>query len=132
MKKNLILFVLVSAVLTASTYATTKPVYQTATVVSVENYETPSNAYAGSNPSDAPLQPTVYSYDIGIQVGCTVYRIRYESAIDYLPPVFAPNHSIEVNLGKRVLEVGLPGGRTARMGIYGRRNVKGESCMVRN
>jgi hypothetical protein len=133
MKKSLMLFVFVSGVLLASMHATTKPGYQSATVVSVETHDTPSNSnYAGSNPSDAPLQSEVYSYDVGIRVGCTVYRTRYDSAFDYLPSVFAPNHPIEVSLRKRVIEVSLPGDRTVRMGIDGRRNVKDESCMVRN
>ncbi len=131
MKKNLMLFVLVSGVLTASTHATTKPEYQPAMVVSVVNREIPSN-YAGGNPSDAPLESEVHFYDIGIRVGCTVYRTRYESAIDYLPSVFAPNHPIEVNLRRRVIEVRLPGDRTVRMGIDSRSNVKDQSCMVRN
>jgi hypothetical protein len=131
MKKSLMLFVVVSGGLLASMHATTKQGYQSATVVSVETHETPSN-YAGSNPSDAPLQAEVYSYDIGIRVGCTVYRTHYDSAFDYLPSVFAPHHPIEVNLRKRVMEVSLPGDRTVRMGIDGRRNVKDESCVVRN
>ena len=36
-----------------------------ATVVSVESRAIPSN-YLGDNPSDAPLQAEVYSYEIGI------------------------------------------------------------------
>jgi uncharacterized protein involved in exopolysaccharide biosynthesis len=131
MKKTFVLFAVISCVLLVSMHATTKPEYQPATVVSVENHETPSN-YAGSNPSDAPLQSVVYSYDIGIRLGCTVYRTRYDSAFDYLPSVFAPNHAVEVNLRKRVMDVSLPGDRTLRMGIDGRRSVKDESCMVRN
>jgi hypothetical protein len=133
MKKSLVLFVFVSGVLLASMHANTKPGYQSATVVSVETHETPSNSnYAGSNPSDAPLQSEVYSYDIGVRLGCTVYRTRYDSAFDYLPSVFALNHPIEVNIRKRVIEVSLPGDRTVRMSIDGRRSVKDESCTVRN
>jgi hypothetical protein len=133
MRKNLMLFTLVSGVLLASMHATTKQGYQSATVVSVETHDTPSNSnYAGSNPSDAPLQSEVYSYDVGIRLGCTIYRTRYDSAFDYLPSVFAVDHPIRVNLQKRVIEVSLPGDRTVRMGIDGRRSVKDESCMVRN
>jgi hypothetical protein len=77
-KKNFMLFTVVSCALLTSMWATTKPEHQPATVVSVQNRETPSN-YAGSNPSDAPVQSEVYSYDIGIQVGCTIYRTHYDS-----------------------------------------------------
>ncbi len=133
LKKSFTLLALVSGVLLASMHATTKAGYQTATVISVQSRETPPNLnYTGSNPSDAPLQAQVYSYDVGIRLGCTVYRTRYDSAFDYLPSVFAPNHSIEVNLGKRVIEVSLPGDRTVRMGIDSRHNVKDASCMERN
>jgi hypothetical protein len=128
MKKNLMSLVLVSGALLASAQAATKQEYQSATVVSVESRETPSN-YAGSNPSDAPLQSGVYSYDISIRLGCTVYRTRYDSAFDYPPSVFAPNHPIEVNLHKRVMYVSLPGDREVRMGIGSRRSLKDASCM---
>ena len=74
----------------------------TSTNSSVESHETPSN-YAGSNPSDAPLQAEVYSYDIGIRLGYTIYRTRYDTAFDYLPSVFTPNHSIEVIPHKSVI-----------------------------
>jgi hypothetical protein len=131
MKKSFMLFAFVSCVLLASMQATTKPEYQPAKVVSVESHETPSN-YAGSNPSNAPLQSEVYSYDIGIRLGCTVYRTRYDSAFHHLPSVFAPNHPIEINLRKRAIEVSLPGDRMVRIGIDGRRSVKDESCIVRN
>ena len=123
------LFVLVSNVLLASMHATTKPGYQSAIVVSVESHESPSN-YAGSNPSDLPLQSTIYSHDIGIQLACTVYRTRYDSAFDYLPLVFALNHPIQVNLQKRSMYVSLTGDRAVRMGIGSRRSVKDASCVV--
>jgi hypothetical protein len=130
MKKNLMSLVFASGVLLASAHAATKQEYQSATVVSVESHETPSN-YAGSNPSDAPLQSEVYSYDIGIRLGCTVYRTRYESAFDYLPSVFAANHSVEVKPQKHVMYVSLPGDRAVRMAIGSRSGVKDTSCMAR-
>ncbi len=37
-----------------------------------------------------------YSYDIGIRLNCDVYIGRYESATDYLPAVFAPQHTVDV------------------------------------
>ena len=130
MRKTLMSLVLAYGVLLASAHAATKQEYQSATVVSVESHETPSN-YAGSNPSDALLQSDVYSYDIGIRLGCTVYRTRYESAFDYLPSVFAPNHPIEVNPHKRVMYVSLSGDRTIRMAIGSRSGDKDTSCVAR-
>lgn len=131
MQKSLLLLAVSFCVLLESMQASTKSGFRSATVVSVQNHESPSN-YIGSNPSDAPLQSEVYSHDIGIRVGCTIYRVRYDSAFDYLPSVFTPNHPVDVNLTKRVIEVRLPSDRTVRLGIGGRHDVKDQSCIARN
>jgi hypothetical protein len=131
MKNAFALFVIMSGVLITSGHAATKAGCQPATVVSVESRAIPSN-YAGDNPSDAPLQPEVYSYDIGILVGGTVYRTRYDSAFDAPPSAFAPNHSVEVNLQKHVMDVELPGDRTLQMAIESRTGVKSVSGSLNN
>jgi hypothetical protein len=134
MKKTLIntaiLFTVVSCA-TLSMQAAMRPGYQSATVVSVEAHETTANSnYAGSNPSDAPLaSPEVYSYQIAVRLGCTLYRIGYDSMFDYPPSVFVPNHTIEVKPQKRVMYVNLPGDREVRLGISGRKNLKDGSCV---
>jgi hypothetical protein len=131
MKKTLILFVLVLGVLSIHLQAATKRVYQPATVVSVENHLTESN-YVGDNPSDAPLQSTVYAYDIGIQLNCVEYVGRYLSAFDYFPSVFTPNNTIQVNRQKHVLYVSLPGSRDVKMGIASRSRGKDAPCLTNN
>jgi hypothetical protein len=124
-----------SLCLVASTLIVTLPAdarktetgYQTATVVSVDKYNAPSN-YIGS-PSDAPLQTESYAYDIGIRLDCDVYVGRYESATDYLPAVFAANHSVDVRLDKHALLVSLPfGDRIVKMGIIGHHHLHENSC----
>jgi hypothetical protein len=132
MKKNLMLFLLAPGVLSATVQAATQSGYQPATVVSVESRETPSNYYAGSNPSDAPLQSAGYFYDIAIQVGCTVYRTSYDTAFNYLPSVFATNHPIQVKLKKHIMHLSLPGDRDVRMSIDGRSGVKTATCVAKN
>ena len=122
---------LLCGVLSVCAQAATRRQYQPATVVSVQERETLFNN-AGSNPSDAPLQAEVYSYDIGIRLNCTIYRVRYDSAFDYLPPVFVPNNTVEVNPQKHVLYLSLAGNREVRMGIGGRSRVKDASCGVNN
>ena len=119
MKTSVTLFVLMSAVLSASMHGAAKTEDQPAMVVSVENHDPQSNSnYAG--PLDPPLQPQIYSYDISIRVGSTLYRTSYASAFDYLPAVFATNHPIPVNLGDHVMHVTLPGDRAVRMPIESR------------
>jgi hypothetical protein len=130
MQKSTMLFVLVFGVLLTAMYAATKQSYQSATVVSVTNHESlPS--YVG-NPVDAALQPEVYSYDIGIQLECTVYVVRYETGLDYLPSVFSPHQTVEVSLQKHIMYVNLPGARELRLGIGKRNRIKGASCTVNN
>ena len=132
MKKSLILSCIALGGLLICLHAYAKPNvkqgYQTATVVSVEKHETPSN-YFGDNPTDAPLQADDYSYDIGIRVECNVFVGRYESATNYLPSVFAPKHQVDVRLEKHVMFVSLPfSDREVKMGIVWHRRMKDEGC----
>jgi hypothetical protein len=102
--------------------------YETATVVSVDKYEVPSND-AGGTPTDAPLQSQDYAYNVGIRLNCNVYVGRYESATDYLPSVFAPNHEVDVRLQKHIMYVSLPDGdNVVKMGIVSHKRVKEQSC----
>jgi hypothetical protein len=130
MKRNLTLVVLVCGLFLTTLHAGTKQPYQLATVVSVANHENPP-AYAG-NPTDAPLQADVYSYDIGIQLKCTVYTVRYESGLNYLPSVFSPHQTVEVRLQKHVMNVNLPGASEVRLSIGNRSRVRDTSCAVDN
>jgi hypothetical protein len=132
MKKSLILSCIALGGLLICLHAYAKPNvkqgHQTATVVSVEKHETPSN-YVGDNPTDAPLQADDYSYDIGIRVECNVFVGRYESATNYLPSVFAPKHQVDVRLEKHVMFVSLPfSDREVKMGIVWHRRMKDEGC----
>jgi len=104
--------------------------FEMATVVSVHRYVSPSN-YVGDNPSDAPLQAESYNYDIGVRLNCDTYVGRYESAIDYLPAVFAPNHTVDVRLDKHLIYVSLPqGDRIVKMGIVYHKHLKVNACRV--
>jgi hypothetical protein len=132
MTRILLLVGLISTVLLvclhADTRADSKAQYQTAIVVRVDKHST-QPTYTGSNPSDAPLQADDYSYDIGFRLNCNLYIGRYESATDYLPGVFAPNHKVDVLLQKHVIYVSLPGdGREVKMGIVRREHVKEDGC----
>jgi hypothetical protein len=133
MKTNFILLVLVSGLLLGTMHAATKTVDQTATVVSVDSHEPQYNSnYAGTNPSDFPLQSELYHYDIAARVGSTIYRISYDSALDYLPSVFANNHPIQVNLRKHVMYVTLPDEGEVRLPIESRSDVQKALRMARN
>jgi hypothetical protein len=131
MKKTLMTLGLMLTALLVYLHADTKKEakdqYQTATVVTVDKHAVESG-YVGS-PSDAPLQADDYSYDIGIRLNCNIYVGRYQSATDYLPSVFAPNHEVDVRLQKHVMYVSMPDSdREIKMGIVGRRRVKEAAC----
>lgn len=131
MKKALILHALLSCVLSAGLFAGSKPGYQQATIIGVAKYEAPST-YVGDSPSDAPLRPTEYANDVDVRVGCNVYAGRYQSAIDYLPSVFAPNRTVEVRLEKHIMCVNVPGSREVKMGIVAHDHVKDRACPADN
>lgn len=120
MKHVYSLAVLVSAVFVMLSQAQTehaKGTYQNATVVSVDKYAAPSN-YAGTTPTDAPLQPQAYTYDVSVRVNCNVYVGRYESAIDYLPSVLAPNKAVDARVDKHRIYINVPGSdQQVKMGI---------------
>lgn len=130
MRNSAIVFVLLFGAMLMEAHAGTRQMYQPATVVSVTNHEI-SSTYVGS-PTDAPLQPEVYSYDIGIRLDCTVYVVRYETGLDYLPSVFTPHRTINVSPQKHVMYVNLPGAGEERLSIGSRSHVKESSCMTNN
>lgn len=123
MKNTFMMFAIMTGALLTTAHAAAKAEFQPATVVSVESRSIPFT-YAGDNPSDAPFQSEIFSYDIGILVGSTVYRTSYDSAVDGLPSAFAPHHSVRVNLKKHVMEVELPGDHTVRLAIESRTSAK--------
>jgi hypothetical protein len=100
--------------------------YQKAVVVSAEKYE-PIAPRRGKH-TDAPAPVTEYDYDVAIRLNCSVYVGRYQSAIEYLPAVFSPNHEVEVSLEKQLMYVKIPGSRDVKMGIVERRSESGNSC----
>jgi hypothetical protein len=128
MKVALMLAALVFGALLTNVYARTKPAYQAATVVSVTNREPPSN-YLG-NPTDAPLRPQVYSYDVGIRLDCTIYVVRYDTGLDYLPSVFSPHQTVEVSLERHAMAVNVPGSGELSLGIVSRSHVNESSCVT--
>lgn len=109
--------------------ADTETQYQSAMVVSVKPHETPSN-YVGDNPTDAPLVARDDGYDINVRLDCKLYALRYQSAIDYLPSVFAPQHQVNVYQEKHFMYVDVAGGRAVPLAITGHRRVNDASCTV--
>ena len=133
MKTSFMQFVIVSGMLLGSMHADTKTVDQTATVISVESHEPQSNSnYVGTNPPDFPLQSQVFHYDIAARVGSTIYRTSYDSAFDHLPSVFATNHPIQINLGKRVMYVALPEEGEVRLSIQSRSGLQDAPRLASN
>jgi hypothetical protein len=136
MRNSLILLALVFCVplvgLHAKASRDVEQGYQTATVVSVEKYQTRSN-YAGDNPTDAPLQARNYAYQIGIRLECDTYVGLYQSAFNYLPSDFAPNKTVDVRMRKHVMYISLPyRDWDVEMGILSHRRIKDEACPASN
>ena len=95
MKKNLALLFLAVSMLPCYSHANQDlgGAYQPATVVSVTKVNTTAN----------------YAYDIGFQIGCTLYVVRNKAANDYVAPEsLAPKSSVSVMLEKHWLHLSLP------------------------
>ncbi|MGA2697629.1 MAG: hypothetical protein ABSE92_16320 [Terriglobales bacterium] len=126
MKKIMVLLLFVFLTM-ACLAMDTHPQYQSATVVSVKAHETPSN-YVGDNPTDAPLVAQDEGYDINLRLNCDIYRLRYQSAIDYLPSVFVPEHEVNVYTKKHYMYVDVAGGRDVPLLISGHHRAHDASC----
>jgi hypothetical protein len=123
----LLLIGVTSTTLNAQTDATKKG-YQSATVVHVDQHMMPANPIGGVIDNGVP-QPQEYSYDVSIRLGCEVYVGRYESPIHYLPPVFAPNHNVNVRLDGDFLNVSLPDAKRAmKLGIVSSEQASDPAC----
>lgn len=100
--------------------------FQTAVVIGVQQRD-PEGSYH-RKVVDAPSPSSEYDTEISIRLNCLVYVGRYESAIDYLPGVFEPGHSIEVSPGKHFLYVKAPGNGEVKVRIVHRNSVAEGSC----
>lgn len=130
MKRVLSISVLLSALLVVYLHAQSKHMsgYETATVLTVDKHVAPTYT-VGVSPSDTPLEPEVFAYNIGVRLNCNVYVGRYESAINYLPSVFAPNHAVDVRLDKHLMLVSLPDSdRIVKMGIVSHKHLGDQAC----
>jgi hypothetical protein len=97
------------------------------TVVRVQKHKTqfPEYTVGGSNPSDAPLSTSYYSFEVSIRSACTIYVGRYLTPFNYLPSAFTDDKSVSVRLTKHVMYFELPDHPDLRMGIVHRTNVCG-------
>jgi hypothetical protein len=130
MKKIISISVLLPALLVVYLHAQSKHAtgYEQATIVSVDKYTAQPTSF-GDSLSDAPLQTDSYAYNIGVRLNCSVYVGRYESATDYLPSVFAPNHTVDVRMDKHLMFVSLPeGDRIVKMGIISHKRLNEQTC----
>lgn len=101
--------------------------HETATVVSVEVHDTPTN-YVGDNPADAPLQVQAYSYDITLRTGCASYIAQYDTPIDYLPSAFVAGGTVDIIAKRHTILANLPTGEEALLIIHHRRRLLDGGC----
>ena len=108
--------------------------YVQGTVVEVQKHKTQSPEYTigGSNPSDAQLASSYYTYEISIRVGCRIYVGRYDTALNYLPSIFARDQHVELRLTKRVMYFDVPYSAGIRMRIIHRYAACGASLELQH
>ena len=127
--RNVLIVCVFAVAATSPLYPQTRTRNTTATVISVHrNHGVSPTSYAGSNPSDAPLQSRYYAYDIAVRLNCTNYVVRYESASDYLLSAFAARHQMTARLDDDRLLFEVAGYGQMDMPIVSHSPVKEGSC----
>ena len=127
--KNIVMLCVFALSVPALLYSQTQKERATATVTSVHaTHGISPNSYAGTNPSDAPLQSSYYTYDIAVRLNCTKYVVRYESASDYLPAAFAAHQQLPAHADKHSLFFEVPGYGQMDMAIVSHSGVEEGTC----
>jgi hypothetical protein len=83
------------------------PQFQKAVVLRVEKSQ-PTLPYR-RRIADSPPPPNEYDFEVSLRMGCLIYVGFYQSAIDYLPSIIAPDQSVDVSVEKHVMRVRTPG-----------------------
>jgi len=78
----------------------------------------------GSDPSDAPLDPKVYRYNVVIQLGDTVYTTRLDTS-EPCDVEYSLGSEVQARVGKNVLYLKRASGNVEEASIVGKQ--KGES-----
>ncbi len=98
-------------------------------VIGVQKYQADRPRY--DKRTDAPSRATEYDYDISIQLNCSIYVARYQSAVDYLPRAFTPRQAIEVSVGKHRVYARDAVAGEIRMGIVRHYDAADDPCRGR-
>ena len=76
-----ILLSLVLVIVTAASAAPRRNAYESGKIVSVRKLAPEATFFLGS-PSDAPLQASIFVYEVSARVDDSIFVARYESGID--------------------------------------------------
>ncbi|MBZ5682909.1 MAG: hypothetical protein LAO24_22685 [Acidobacteriia bacterium] len=97
-----ILLSLVLVIVTAASAEPRRNTYESGKIVSVQKLASDATSFLGS-PSDAPLQASIFVYEVSIRVDDSILTARYESGIDYLPASLMSGRSVKIRTeGHRV------------------------------
>jgi len=91
-----ILLSLVFVIVTAASAQLTRSVDESGKIVSVRKLASDATPFLGS-PSDAPLQASIFVYEVSVRVDDTILVARYESEIDYLPASLMSGKSVKIH-----------------------------------
>jgi hypothetical protein len=133
-KKKFLFYVIGLPMAVTGLYARKSPVNTQSqssegSVVAVSEQRLQSN-YVGDNPSDAPLQPEVHSYDVTVRVNCLTYVGHYNSEFDYLPSVLTTGRKVEVRAQRHLIYISVPGEDEYKMAIVGHPHFSSTECHV--
>jgi hypothetical protein len=114
--------------LSPSVYAARNQIVQ-GTVITVKKnrVQSPEYTVGGSNPADAPLTSTYYSFEVSVRVNCEIYIGRYSTPFNYLPSMFSSDRVIPLRLTRHVMYFDTPNDPELRMGIIRRSSACGSN-----
>jgi hypothetical protein len=92
-----ILLSLVLVIATAASAAPRRNAYESGKIVSVRKLAPEATFFLGS-PSDAPLQASIFVYEVSVRVDDSIFVARYESEIDYLPASLMSGASANIRI----------------------------------
>ena len=96
--------------------------YQTGTILSIRSRE--ANGVSYRVPTRAPVRDTVFTHDVSVRVGDTVFVGRYNSWTDYLPSTWTEGSSVQVRIGKHNMYLKGPEGDDFQLRIVSRRPLR--------
>jgi len=122
--KYLITIVLLSSIIYVPAFGEKqKADFQKGQILKIERLPGPSDAN-GYAPSDIPLDPGVYRYNVLVQVGDTIYTTQVQSS-DPMDAEFSSGSEVQARVTRRILYLKRASGAVVGASVVGTKKAEG-------